>query len=47
VKDLFMVVCVYYPVLIIDPYRSSEWNAVSEARRKELGLVVDKDGEFW
>jgi calpain-5 len=26
---------------------SPEWNQISEAKRKELGLVFEDDGEFW
>lgn len=27
--------------------RSLEWNSVSEKFKKEIGLVIDGDGEFW
>lgn len=26
---------------------SREWNSVSESEKAEIGLVNDKDGEFW
>jgi hypothetical protein len=27
--------------------RSNEWKSVSERIKKEIGLIVDNDGEFW
>ena len=33
--------------LISHNKRSTEWNSVSDKNKKELGLVVDNDGEFW
>ena len=26
---------------------SEEWNAVSDQQKKDLGLQLEKDGEFW
>ena len=36
-----------YKIILLQSYRSPEWNKVSESQKKDLGLTFDDNGEFW